>query len=162
MPKPSSTTIDLLQLNIRKLSDYSDSQSMVAKEKKQLVTLKKLVDRLQTTETKQSAKVDDLVQTRDKLTISLKRTDSLSVRQSLHSVKLRIRPTKEKLANIRRNLSESRNALRDQQKLLKSLEKREIARQKAVADFLKKWEAEYDKKTDFIVSRIRARKQLVK
>ena len=57
---------------------------------------------------------------------------------------------------------EMKQIVRDQKAMLKKLEKKEAAKQKAVAQFLKKWEREYDREIKLREKKARQRKRWLK
>ncbi len=60
------------------------------------------------------------------------------------------------------NHREAKTLQQDQARLAKSLERKQRAREKAVAAFIKKWDKDYDQTTAFKRNNIAARKKIVR
>lgn len=149
----------LKRKNIEKIMNRSVASNEIVTQQKELVN----------TERKLKQAGDSLLKIKDKVVF---------VHQQLIGVRdqNRIKKTKQtqralisannRLQKLRQDLDEKRSKyrelkiiVREQKSIVKSLEKKEAAKQKAVARFIKKWERDYDQKLRLKRNNLKKRKR---
>jgi hypothetical protein len=82
--------------------------------------------------------------------------------RALTNAKDRLQKLREDLERKRSDYREMRLVVRDQRSLVKGLEKKEIAKQKAVARFLKEWERDYERNMRMKQKTVHKRRRTIK
>jgi hypothetical protein len=147
--------------NVEKIASDSVASGEIDAQREELTAIE---DRLQVMER-------DLIRLRERVA---RLRQQLSAARSRHRERNNARTLQaldrasEKLAHARQQRDtmlsgyrELKLVVRDQRALLRSLERKEAAKQEAVARFLKEWERDYDQKMGINRKRIRKRKQML-
>ncbi len=83
-------------------------------------------------------------------------------RKTVSAARVRVQKATAQRSEAAARHREAKLLLQEQGQLAKSLERKQRAREKAVADFIKKWDKDYDKSTERKRSNIAARKKIVR
>ena len=114
----------------------------------------------------------DIAKIREKITVLRQRLadarglhrerDTAQTRRALLTVTNRLDSAMQQRDTMLSQFRELKLMVRDQRAVCKNLEKKEEARQKAVARFLKEWERRYDRETRIKEKNVQQRKRLTR
>ncbi|MFT6877610.1 MAG: hypothetical protein ACI9XK_004621 [Granulosicoccus sp.] len=158
MKEKNASVPSLRQKNLRSLAETDGVEDTLVYQQKQLVKMEKLTAKLKHKMEVQSLNIESEKIKKELAMEKHKQQSTASTQSALDAVNARIRTKKIKLAGLRAEMKETLSFQRDLKILILYIRKKEMARQKAVADFLLSWERKYDKETDFLETRLRVRK----
>jgi hypothetical protein len=147
--------------NIEKIRNDSASSEEISAQNKLLVAAER---NLQKIERNALISKDKVIQLRARLDITRAQHESRNTKQTeraLKTAKARLQKARQVRDKLLTDYREHKLIVRDQRNLLNSLEKKEVAKQKAVAKFLKEWERDYDRKMRMKENTIQRRKRLI-
>lgn len=131
--------------NIEKITTSSVASDEISAQQKELAIAERKLKQVGNSVLKMKDKVE-LV--RQQLIDSRNQYRSTNTKQALRAItnaNNRLQKIRQDLDGKRSEYRELKLVVRDQRSLIKSLEKKEAAKQKAVARFLKEWERDYDR-----------------
>jgi len=131
--------------NIEKITTSSVASDEINAQQKELAIAERKLKQVGNSVLKMKEKVE-LV--RQQLIDSRNEYRSINTKQALRAItnaNNRLLKIRQDLDGKRSEYRELKLVVRDQRSLIKSLEKKEAAKQKAVARFLKEWERDYDR-----------------
>jgi predicted nucleic acid-binding Zn-ribbon protein len=134
----------LKRKNIEKITTSSVASDEITAQQKELATAERKLKQVGNSVSKIKDKVE-LV--RQQLSVARNQYRSANTKQTQRAFTTANNRLQKLRQDLDRKLSEYREIkliARDQRSLVKSLEKKETAKQKAVARFLKEWERDYD------------------
>lgn len=146
--------------NIKNITVSSVASDEISAQRKELAAAERRLDRM---EQKILAKKDQVAQSRQRLSDLRNQSKTKNKKQitRMHeTAKNRLSKSLQQRDKILSEYRELKLIVRDHRTLLKALEKKEAARQAAVARFLKEWERDYDRKMRIKQKNARIRKKL--
>ena len=147
--------------NIEKIIKESASSEEINAQKKGLVAAER---NLQKIERNAVISKDKVVLLRGRLDVARTEHRSRNTKQTeraFKTAKARLQKARQIRDQLLTDHREQKLIVRDQRNLLNSLEKKEVAKQKAVAKFLKEWERDYDRKMRMKENTVQRRKRLI-
>ena len=147
--------------NIEKIRNDSASSEEISAQKKGLVTAER---NLQKIERNTLISKDKVTQLREQVDIARAHHRSRNTKQSeraFKTAKARLEKARQNRDKLLTDYREQKLIVRDQRNLLNSLERKEVAKQKAVTKFLKEWERDYDRKMRMKENTVQRRKRLI-
>jgi hypothetical protein len=158
MNEKNASVPSLRQKNLRSLAETDGVEDTLVYQEKQLVKMEKLTAKLKHKMEVQALNIGALKTKKEFAMEKHKQQSTASTQRALETVNARIRTNKNQLAGLRAEMKETLSFQRDVKRLILYIRKKELARQKAVANFLLSWERKYDKETNFLETRLRVRK----
>lgn len=135
----------LLRKNVEKLSTTSVKEDTLRAQQDELKKAETRLSRIEQRVLRHQTKMRDLRTLLSEKRLRHKQKNTPQTKRACETVanklKLAIRQRNETVSDFR----EIKQIVRDQRTMCKKLEKKEAAKQKAVAQFLKKWERDYDR-----------------
>ena len=152
----------LKRKNIEIITTSSVASDEIIAQQKELATAERMLKHVGNSVLKIKDKVvlvrQQLIDARDQYrSIKTKRTQ-----RALTNANDRLQSLRQDLDKKQSEYRELKLIVRDQRSLIKSLEKKEAAKQKAVARFLKEWERDYDRNMRMKRETVQKRRRIVK
>jgi hypothetical protein len=145
--------------NIRKNSVASDE---INAQQKELATAERKLKQVANSVLKMKDKVELVRQQLIDIRHQHSTTNTKQTQHALTNAKDRLQKLRQDLERKRSDYREMRLVVRDQRSLVKGLEKKEIAKQKAVARFLKEWERDYERNMRMKQKTVHKRRRTIK
>ena len=136
----------LKQRNIDNIATSSVTSREIDAQRKELVAAERNLSRMEQKLLVLKDQVDQSILRQKDLRGQYKVKKTKQIRRRLEVANNRLSDLRQRRDNMLPEYRELKLMVRDQRALLKALEKKEIARQAAVARFLKEWERDYDRK----------------
>jgi len=157
-----TTDRTLMRDNLNIISTRSISTDELNKQRLQLQSTERKLKRTQQRVVKVREKIAELRQDLDERRNLHKEQGTAQTKRAVATVRKRLEVAVQQHQVLLSDYREQKLMVRDQRDLCRSLEKKEEARQKAVARFLKQWEREYDHEIRLKEKAIRKRERLGK
>ena len=136
----------LRRKNIENISANSVTTDEISDQRKELAAAERRLDRMESKVEAIREKVAQSRQRVDELRSQARAGNKKTIRRMLETSKNRLSTLRQQRDNILQEYRELKLMVRDQRALVTALEKKEAARQLAVARFLRKWERDYGRK----------------
>ena len=150
----------LKQRNIDNIATSSVTSREIDAQRKELVAAERNLSRMEQKLLVLKDQVDQSILRQKDLRGQYKVKKTKQIRRRLEVANNRLSDLRQRRDNMLPEYRELKLMVRDQRALLKALEKKEIARQAAVARFLKEWERDYDRKMRRKQKNARIRKKI--
>jgi Na+-translocating ferredoxin:NAD+ oxidoreductase RnfC subunit len=150
----------LKQRNIDNIATSSVTSREIDAQRKELVAAERNLSRMEQKLLVLKDQVDQSILRQKDLRGQYKVKKTKQIRRRLEVANNRLSNLRQRRDSMSPEYRELKLMVRDQRALLKALEKKEIARQAAVARFLKEWERDYDRKMRRKQKNARIRKKI--
>ena len=150
----------LKQRNIDNIATSSVTSREIDAQRKELVAAERNLSRMEQKLLVLKDQVDQSILRQKDLRGQYKVKKTKQIRHRLEVANNRLSDLRQRRDNMFPGYRELKLMVLDQRALLKALEKKEIARQAAVARFLKEWERDYDRKMRRKQKNARIRKKI--
>jgi len=151
----------LKRRNLEKITTNSTATDAIAAQQKELAVAERKLGQADRRLSKVREKMD---LARDQAADARKQhasRDTGHTRRALNTAITKLQNIRQDLEQLLSETRELKLIVRGQRNLVKSLEKKEAAKQKAVARFLKDWERDYDRKMRMKEKTLEKRKRLI-
>jgi predicted nucleic acid-binding Zn-ribbon protein len=145
--------------NVKKIATSSVASAEIDDQRRKLITAERKLGRLDIALAEGREQIDAARERLAAVREACRTGKTAQMQRALNAAKKKLEVARRRRDKTLSAYREFKLVVRDQRSLLKSLEKKEIARQKAVAVFLKEWEREYDKKIRMKSKEIEKRKR---
>lgn len=135
----------LKRKNIEKITTSSVVSDEITAQQNELAAAERKLERVDNSVLKMKDKLDLIRQQLSDARNQYRSKNTKQTQRALTSAKDRLQKLRQDLDRKLSEYREMKLIVRDQRSLVKSLEKKETAKQKAVARFLKEWERDYDR-----------------
>lgn len=152
----------LLHENVKKLSNASVKEDALRVSLSELKKGEARLSRAEQRVAKCEARVQEQKTLLGEARLRHKREDSSQTRRACESATKKLALANKQYKESVSGCRDIKQIVRDHRAVYKKLEKKEAAKQKAVAQFLKKWERDYDRKTRILEKNASQRERWLK
>ena len=149
----------LKRKNIKKILNRSVASNEIDSQQKELANSERKLNQAGDNVSKIKDKVDQARQRLIEVRNQHRTSKTKQAQRAITSANNRLQIFRQDLDDKRAIYRELMIIVREQKSMVKSLEKKEAAKQKAVAKFLKDWERDYDHKMHLTRSNVQKRKR---
>lgn len=136
----------LLHENVKNIANVSVKEDTLRAQRDELNKAEKRLARAEQRVSRYKAKVQDQKTLSSEARLRHKQKNTAQTKRACESAANKLKLAKQQYAEAVSGLRDIKQIVRDLRAVSKKLEKKEAAKQKAVAQFLKKWERDYDRK----------------